>query len=43
MEVENALNKVMTIDSRKQKNDKVLPSEKESDLVLMLKYMHLLD
>ena len=43
MEDENALNKVIIIESRKQKNDKVLPSAKKRDLVSMLKYMPLLD
>ena len=43
MEDENALNKVMIIESRKQKKDKVLPPAKKSNLVSVLKYMPLLD
>ena len=43
MEDENALNKVMIIESRKQKNEKVLPPAKKSDLLSMLKSMPLFD
>ena len=43
MEDENALNKVIIFESRKQKNDKVLAPAKKSDLVSILKYMPLLD
>lgn len=38
MKDENARDKVMIIESRKQKKDKVLPLAKKSDLVSMLKY-----
>ena len=38
MKDENALNKVMITESRKQKKDKVLPLAKKGDVVSMLKY-----